>query len=181
MIDYNSIRKITNRVIGLFIFLLVMPLMGICTLLIWGFGDGVVFERKKSPTIGTELLFFRIANNDVKNIFQKLGWLSLPHIWQVVTGELVLIIPTLQRKPQYRSYSQNPDGWLRTGSFLIPRQYREPMLGDLLEDREQMRVTGKHFVWIELATFFQLLFACASRPKIWISGLVGWFARSFLS
>ena len=177
---YNSIIQLASMAIGLLLFIVIMPIMGMCILLIWGFGDGVVFERIENIKSGRELLFFRIENNYVKEKLHQLDLLALPQLFQIMTGELILI-PLLQKEPQSRGDLQNPDGWLRTGSFLIPRQYRKPMLGDLIQDREEMRAARTHCIWIELATFFQLLIACASRPKLWISGLVGWFARSFLS
>lgn len=175
---YNSIIQFTSMIIGLLLFLIVMPFMGVCILLIWGTGNGVVFERKKNKKSDKELLFFRIENIYLKEKFQYFHWLALPQIFQLLTGELILF-PTLQKVPQFRQHLPGPDNWLRTVSLLIPHQYREPMFGDLLEDREQMRASGKHFLWIEFATCFQLLIALANRPKLWVSGLVGWVTRSF--
>lgn len=51
---------------------------------------------------------------------------------------------------------RRPD-WIARAVFLIPREIREPWLGDLREDRMEMARNGAPRWWIEVCTMCQLL------------------------
>lgn len=67
----------------------------------------------------------------------------------------------------------DPDGWVRAIAVLVPRRYREALIGDILEDRHEWRAQGKRRLWIELLTLWHLLHA----PRLGIAVVLGWFAR----
>jgi hypothetical protein len=53
--------------------------------------------------------------------------------------------------------------WVEHLSWFIPKEIREPWLGDLLEDRERMSSKGRNQAHIEWATGIQLLLLLANR------------------
>lgn len=53
--------------------------------------------------------------------------------------------------------------WVEHLSWFIPKEIREPWLGDLLEDRERMSSKGYNQARIEWATWIQLLLLFANR------------------
>jgi hypothetical protein len=106
---------------------------------------------------------------------------GLPQLFNVLQGDMTLVGPPVMELelPLFDSVTSANDEhqWLKTGGFLIPKQYREPMLGDLIEDRIEMRNKGFSRLSIELMTTVQLLIACACRAKLWLAALITWFVR----
>lgn len=72
------------------------------------------------------------------------------------------------------SSEKNQDAWLIRCSFFIPKRFREAWLGDLLEDRKEMRSRGETRLRIELATASQLLNIAFANPKLWFISLGVW-------
>lgn len=60
--------------------------------------------------------------------------------------------------------------WVEHLSCFIPKEIREPWLGDLLEDRERMSSKGRSQAYIEWATGLQLLYLVLAR--LWAK--LGW-------
>ena len=158
-----------------------LPLMLVIIIMIWLSGSRQVFVERKDSSGFRRLTF----NNDGACIGRFLQWTALrdlPQIVQVLKGEMTLVErANFKSRNRREGRRRDPDGWLQTSGFLIPKKYREPMLGDLIEDRAEMRSKGLSNFRIEAVTIVQLLVACACRPKVWISAVMGWLARTFAS
>ena len=88
----------------------------------------------------------------------------------------VVIVGAL-RSPTF-SWSRDPDRWIRIGAYFVPRRHRESFLGDLLEDRAEMREQGLSRTTIELATAGQVTFSILSWPKLLATGILGLIAKA---
>lgn len=72
---------------------------------------------------------------------------------------------------------QPQDRWIIRWGFFIPRKYREGWLGDLLEDREEMRRLGFKRFRIEAMTAGQLLNYALLRPGTWFVAAAAWLVN----
>lgn len=70
--------------------------------------------------------------------------------------------------------NKNQDKWLTRCSFFIPKKIREAWLGDLFEDRKEMRANGETRFRIAMATASQILSIALANPKLWLIALGAW-------
>jgi hypothetical protein len=173
---------------------ILLPLMGIIALAIRLTSAGPVFDRQyfmHSDGKSFRVTKFRTTVDDIGNVkwvgavLIRFSLDELPELWDVLRrrgempyGAMAARIFFREERHSKTKTAAKRDNWLKTGGFLIPKQYREPMLGDLIEDRKEMRDRGFSVLSIEAMTILQLLVACACRPKLWISALLAWLARS---
>lgn len=187
-------KRLLNLLLTALLLVIVLPVMGTIALAIRLTSAGSVFDRRDrmhSNGNSFRITKFRTTNGDtgkvnrVGTVLIRFSLDELPQLWNVLRGEMplgemaakIFFLDESQRHRKAKSAAKR-DNWLKTGGFLIPKQYREPMLGDLIEDRKVMRDRGFSVLSIEGMTILQLLVACACRPKLWISALLAWLARS---
>jgi hypothetical protein len=189
-------KRLVDLLGAVVVLVICLPTMALIALGIRLASAGPILEREERMRLDGnrfQMLTFRTMVDDAEKVTRLGLWLhgtrldALPQLFNVLWGDMSLVGPRPERPPvsmaecgrHLRARSAiNPDRWLKTGGFLIPKQYREPMLGDLIEDRAEMRKRGSSSLVIEGSTIIQLLVACACKPKLWIGALLAWLARS---